>query len=114
INFGAPFLAAVYLVRDRTQLHRFLFLWLGTSVVIALYGLKQAFLGLNTWEAAWLSLSPTHVLYDRVRIFSTLGSADDLGMRMAVAIVMTLGVAFGTRSKRLRYGALAMIPFFVV
>jgi hypothetical protein len=107
---AVPFFAALYLVRDRRQLRLFLYFWLFTALLIALYGLKQAFIGLTNWEAAWLSVSKTHILYDRVRIFSTLGSADALGMHMAVSIVVALAVAFSTRRFWIRYGCLAIVP----
>ncbi|MHB8992781.1 MAG: hypothetical protein ACYC66_14260, partial [Chloroflexota bacterium] len=35
INFGVPFLAAVYLFRERRQLRLFLYLWLGTALALA-------------------------------------------------------------------------------
>ncbi|MGE5620243.1 MAG: O-antigen ligase family protein [Sphingomonadaceae bacterium] len=114
INFAVPFIAAVYLFRDRRQLSLFLYLWLGTAFVLALYGLFQYYVGLNNWETAWLSISPTHVLYNRIRIFSTLGSADALGMHMAVSIVIALAVGFHTRRKLVRYGVMAMVPVFAV
>ncbi|MHB1162448.1 MAG: O-antigen ligase family protein [Chloroflexota bacterium] len=114
INFGVPFLAAVYLFRERRQLRLFLYLWLGTALALALYGLYQYYVGLNNWEAAWLSISRTHLLYNRVRIFSTLGSADALGMHMAVSIVVALAVAFHTERKLVRYGVIAMVPIFAV
>ena len=113
VNLAVPFFAALYLIRDRRQLRSFLYFWLATAVVIALYGLKQAFIGLSNWEAAWLSVSRTHLLYDRIRIFSTLGSADAMGMHMAVSIVVALGLAFSTRALLLRYGCLAMVPLFL-
>jgi putative inorganic carbon (hco3(-)) transporter len=114
VNYAVPFFAAVYLITDRRQVQQFIYLWLGTAVAIALYGLKQNYLGLNNWEIAWLSVSPTHLLYNRLRIFSTLGSADALGMHMAVSIVMALGFAFYTRDRRMRLLALAMVPLFVL
>lgn len=114
INFAVPFFAAVYLIRDRQQLKFFLTMWLLLAVAIALYGLKQHYLGLNNLETAWLSVSRTHVLYDRVRIFSTLGSADALGMHMAVSMVLSLGLAFSTRSRLVKYAAIGSVPLFVV
>ncbi len=114
INFAVPFFAAVYLIRDKTQLRFFLGMWMLLAVAIALYGLKQNFLGLSNWEAAWLSISRTHIIYDKVRIFSMLGSADALGMHMAVSIVLALGLAFSTRSRLVRYGCIATVPLFVV
>jgi hypothetical protein len=114
LNTAVPFFAALYLVRDRQQLHRFLFLWLGTAALIALYGLKQHYLGLTGWESAWLSISLTHVLYGQVRIFSTLGSADALGMHMAISIVVALAVALHTGNPKIKYPALALVPIFVV
>jgi len=113
VNAAVPFFAALYLVRDRRNLRLFIYLWLGTAVLIALYGLKQHYLGLNTWETAWLSISLTHVIYNQVRIFSTLGSADALGMHMAVSIVMALGMAFHAQIARVKYVSVAMIPLFV-
>jgi len=112
-NF-VPFFAAVYLVRDRQQLRSFLYLWLGLAAFIALYGLKQYYLGLFYWEADWLAVNPTHLVYNQLRIFSTLGSADALGMHMAVSIVIALGVAFYTSNPKIRLVALALIPIFVV
>ncbi len=114
VNSLVPFLAAVYLVRDRKQLRFFLYLWLGTAVILALYGLKQQYLGLYQFEIAWLAMNPTHLLYDRLRIFSTLGSADALGMHMALSIVIALAVAFHTRQRKIRYPVLATIPLFLM
>jgi hypothetical protein len=114
VNLAVPFFAALYLVRDRRQLRLFLCFWLLTAFLIALYGLKQAFIGLTNWEAAWLSVSRTHILYDRIRIFSTLGSADALGMHMAVSIVVALAVAFSTRVPWIRYGCLGIVPVLLL
>jgi putative inorganic carbon (hco3(-)) transporter len=114
MNMAVPFFAALYLVRDRRQLRLFLYFWLATALLIALYGLKQAFIGLTTWEAAWLSVSRTHLLYDRVRIFSTLGSADALGMHMAVSMVVALAVAFSTRVPLIRYGCIGIVPILLM
>lgn len=114
INFAVPFFAAVYLIRDRQQLKFFLYLWLILAVVIALYGLKQYYLGLSNWETAWLSISRTHILHGRVRIFSTLGSADALGMHMAVSIVLALGLALSTNRVLIKYAAIAAVPLFLL
>ena len=114
INFSVPFFAALYLVRDRAHLRLFLSMWLGMAVAIALYGLWQYYVGLNNWEIAWLSISRTHLIYDRLRIFSTLGSADALGMHMAVSIVLALALAWCSSRKLTRAAVLAMVPLFVL
>ncbi|TAK35855.1 MAG: hypothetical protein EPO21_04825 [Chloroflexota bacterium] len=114
VNLSVPFFAALYLIRTRRQLHFCLYLWLATAVALALYGLKQHYLGLNYWESAWVGISPTHRLYGQVRIFSTLGSADNLGMHMALSIVLALAAAFQTRNPWIRYGVLSTVPLFAI
>jgi hypothetical protein len=113
INFSVPFFAALYFIRDRRHVRWILYAWLGTALLIALYGLKQEFLGLNSWEHAWLDISLTHVIYGKVRVFSTLGSADDLGMHMAISIVLALAVTFHLQDRRVRLICLAMVPLFI-
>jgi O-antigen ligase len=107
-----PFLAALLLIKRRRDLVRCLVVWVSCSVVAALYGLWQYFVGLNTYERWWIyANAATHILPGgRLRIFSTLGSADAFGMYMAIGIILTFALVVMTRSPLRRLGLLLTMP----
>ncbi len=99
------------LMRRRRDVTRFLWLWLGLSIVGVLWGAKQLFIGLDGAEAEWLSdpnhLS-THVLHGRLRVFSFYTDAGQFGAAMGHASISSLILALGPWAWKKRAGLLAI------
>lgn len=116
LGYLVPFLAALLLIKTRRHLVAWLALYIGCTIVVALYGLWQQFVGLNNYERWWIyANAATHILPGgRIRIFSTLGSADNFGMYMAMGVVLTLALITMTRSVFRRIGLVLSIPLMML
>lgn len=73
------------LINDRSQIDRFVRVWLGWSIVAALWGFKQQYIGLVHGEIMWLEsgAKKTHVLFGHLRSFSFYSDAGQFGAAMA-------------------------------
>jgi putative inorganic carbon (hco3(-)) transporter len=116
LTYVVPFLAALYIVRTRRALRYSLWLWLGCAVLVGLYGLWQYFVGLNVYERWWIyANAATHVLPGgRLRIFSTLGSADAFGMYMAIGVLFCMVVVVMTPGALRRLGLILTMPVMLL
>ncbi|HEX2909178.1 MAG TPA: O-antigen ligase family protein [Chloroflexia bacterium] len=91
-----PWLTSVWLGNGR-DIRRFFVTWLVLSTIVMLYGIWQQGVPGGTYrfttgEWDWLEVNPTHVLGDTIRIFSTLGSADAMGLYMVIVVIISLGL----------------------
>jgi hypothetical protein len=111
-----PFLAALLLIRRRRHVVACLAVWVGCTGLAALYGLWQQFVGLNNYERWWIyANAATHILPGgRLRIFSTLGSADAFGMYMAIGVVLTLALLTMTRGLAWRALLIGLMPLMML
>ncbi len=77
------------------DLNAFLGIIIIISVIGAVYGIKQLKFGLTGAEQAFVTNSPTHLIFGRLRVFSFYVDAGQFGASMAqvssVALVLALG-----------------------
>lgn len=71
----------------------FLYLWGILSVLATLKGMMQQFIGVDSYEQAWLDAGGaiTHVLFGKLRIFSFMSDAGQFGAHQAYTAVV-LGI----------------------
>lgn len=105
------------LLRDRRDLDRMLWLWIGFSVLGALWGMKQKLVGLDAAEQAWLSVPgnfTTHMLFGKLRVFSFYSDSGQFGAAMGhvglVAIILALGPA--SRGRKLLLWAAGLLGLY--
>ncbi|PCI96313.1 MAG: hypothetical protein COB15_10795 [Flavobacteriales bacterium] len=106
----------VFLIYNQQKDYRlFINIWFMASMILALYGLKQFYFGVNRWEQAWLDAGAdiTHVLWNRLRVFSFLCDAGQFGVFQAQAGTTALIFAIGElkTKRRIFYWLTAILSF---
>jgi hypothetical protein len=108
-------LAFIWL-RERKDLHRFIRIWLGWSLVAAFWGFKQQYIGLTSGEVRWLDEGGrvTHVLMGKLRSFSFYSDAGQFGAAMAHTTLFSVILALGEKRiiRKAIYIVIAMICFW--
>jgi len=106
-------LAVAYRYKDFVLFMRLYFV---LCIITALWGFKQKYMGVDSFEQAWLDAgaNTTHILFGRLRVFSFLSDAGQFGALMAHATVIAFAMGTGGKSilKRASYYSLA--GFFMV
>ena len=80
------------LVNTNRKIEYFLLLWGGLSLLASIKGIAQNFLGVDSYEQAWLNsgAAQTHVLFGKLRIFSFMSDAGQFGANQAYSGVVAL------------------------
>jgi hypothetical protein len=91
-----PWLSSVWLGNAR-DLRRFFIIWMILTTITLFYGVWQQGVPGGSYrftagELSWLYQNPTHNLWGTIRIFSTLGSADAMGMYMVMGVTVSLAM----------------------
>lgn len=84
------------------------------SLLAALHGIKQDSIGLTDSEQLFVSNSPTHLLWGKLRVFSVYGNAGQFGPSQAQFSILCLVLLVAVKSwgKRLVLLALSAIFFY--
>ncbi len=113
-----PWLASVWLNTGR-DLRRFFIIWLLMTAISALYacwqqGIPGSSYRFTEGELGWLADNPTHDIWGTIRIFSTLGSADAMGMYMVAGFIVALAMlTSGFLPMWAKLSMIALIPLFM-
>ncbi len=103
-------------LESEAHLRHFLNIWIVLSILGVVYGAKQLFLGVDSYEQAWLDSGQalTHVLFGRLRVFSFYSDAGQFGAAMGHTAITALIIAMGplSRKSRIWYGLAALICFW--
>jgi len=89
-----PWLTSVWLGNGR-DIRRFFIMWMVLTLIVTVYGAWQQGVPGSGYrftggEYEWLTENPTHDIWGTIRIFSTLGSADAMGMYMVMGMIVAL------------------------
>jgi len=90
------------LVNTNRKIEYFLLLWGGLSILASVKGIAQNYLGVDSYEQAWLNAgaAQTHVLFGKLRIFSFLSDAGQFGANQAYSGVVALILALEEKDWR--------------
>jgi hypothetical protein len=90
------------LVNTNRKIEYFLLLWGGLSLLASAKGIAQHFVGIDSYEQAWLNAgaAQTHVLFGTLRIFSFLSDAGQFGANQAYSGVVALILALEEKDWR--------------
>jgi hypothetical protein len=77
------------------KLNFFFYLWGALSLLASLKGIMQHFIGVDSYEQAWLDSGAaiTHVLFGKLRIFSFMSDAGQFGANQAYSAVVAAIIA---------------------
>lgn len=92
------------MIDSNRKLDLFIYLWGALSLLASLKGVMQHFIGVDSYEQAWLNAgaAQTHVLFGKLRIFSFLNDAGQFGANQAYSAVVAAIVATVTKDWRLK------------
>lgn len=78
------------LIDSKRKLDYFFYLWGFLSLLASLKGIAQHFIGVDSYEQAWLDGggAVTHVIFGKLRIFSFLNDAGQFGANQAYSAVV--------------------------
>lgn len=117
-NFFFIIILSMILMSEKKHMMRFLYLWLGLSLLAVFYGFKQKFIGLDGAEQAWLDAgnASTHVLHGRLRVFSFYSDAGQFGVAMAHAALMSIALLVGPARlyHKIIFAGLALLFFYAM
>jgi hypothetical protein len=101
------------LIDTNRKLDLFIYLWGALSLLASLKGVMQHFIGVDSYEQAWLNAgaAQTHVLFGKLRIFSFLNDAGQFGANQAYSAVVAAIVAMVTKDWRIKL-FLILVAFF--
>lgn len=102
-----PFLIvtlALLTLKTHEDLNKFLIIIVGLSTLAALYGIKQTYLGLSKGDQKFLDEGGaiTHMLWGHLRVFSFYSEAAQFGSSQAHMALLSLVLAFGQVTKKLK------------
>jgi hypothetical protein len=83
------------LIDSNRKLNIFFILWGSLSILASLKGIAQNFLGVDSYEKAWLDTGGaiTHVIFGKLRIFSFMSDAGQFGANQAYSAVVAFIIA---------------------
>lgn len=92
------------MIDTNRKLDLFIYLWGALSLLASLKGVLQHFVGIDSYEQAWLNAgaAQTHVLFGKLRIFSFLNDAGQFGANQAYSAVVAAIVATVIKDWRLK------------
>ncbi len=92
------------LIDTNRKIDLFIYMWGGLSLLASLKGVMQHFIGVDSYEQAWLNAgaAQTHVLFGKLRIFSFLNDAGQFGANQAYSAVVAAIVAMVTKDWRIK------------
>lgn len=92
------------MIDSNRKLDLFIYIWGALSLLASLKGVMQHFIGVDSYEQAWLNAgaAQTHVLFGKLRIFSFLNDAGQFGANQAYSAVVAAIVAMVTKDWRIR------------
>ncbi len=98
------------LFNSKKDLERFLYLWLGLSVLGVLWAMKQDIIGVSEAESQWLAAGPyqTHILWGKLRKFSYYFDAGTFGAAMGHVSIVALILFLGPYARKRKYAFLAI------
>lgn len=103
-------------IDNQRKLNVILYLWGIFSILASLKGITQNFLGVDSWERAWLNEggAVTHIIFGKLRIFSFLSDAGQFGANQAYSAVMATIVLFVEKKwwKRIFFLLVALLGFY--
>lgn len=90
------------LVNTNRKIEYFILLWGGLSLLASVKGITQHFIGVDSYEQAWLNAgaAQTHVLFGTLRVFSFLSDAGQFGANQAYSGVVALILALEEKDWR--------------
>lgn len=104
------------LLNDRKELKTFLRVWIVWSFIAGLWAMKQVYIGLNSYEQAWLNAGAykTHLLFGQLRAFSFYSDAGQFGAAMGHILLICLVLALGPFKffEKIMYWVLAAFFFW--
>ena len=104
------------LVNTNRKIEYFLLLWGGFSLLTSIKGIAQNYIGLDSYEQAWLNAgaAETHILFGKLRIFSFLSDAGQFGANQAYSGVVALILAMEEKvwKKKAFFLVVALLGFY--
>lgn len=104
------------LIDNNKKLNTFLFLWGFLSILASIKGIMQHFIGVDSFERAWLDAgnAKTHVLFGQLRSFSFLSDAGQFGANQAYSAVVAfiVSAAQDKWQNKLFFIAVALLGFY--
>ncbi len=92
-----------YVIRTKRDIRFLIKLWLLLSFLAALYAYKQEYLGLTSWEDAWVHADDTRFWlifqWGRLRKFSFMADPTSFGICMGYSALIAIILAFAKISK---------------
>jgi len=83
---------ALIFIDTKRKLNIFFFIWGLFSILASLKGIMQHFIGVDSFEKAWLDAgnAKTHILFGKLRSFSFLSDAGQFGANQAYSAVVAI------------------------
>lgn len=97
------------ILKTKKRLQVFIIIWFAGGILSALYGMKQVFIGLDSYEQAWLAAGAAeqHLLFGKLRVFSFYSDAGQFGAFMSFTSLVSLICAVRAENFKLKMFYLA-------
>ncbi|PKP45318.1 MAG: O-antigen ligase domain-containing protein [Bacteroidetes bacterium HGW-Bacteroidetes-11] len=107
---------ALIFIDTNKKLNIFFFIWGLFSILASLKGIMQHFIGVDSFEKAWLDAgnAQTHILFGKLRSFSFLSDAGQFGANQAYSAVVAIIISAVQENwrKRLFYILVGLLGFY--
>lgn len=91
-------------IDSNKKLNIFFFIWGIFSLLASMKGIMQHFIGVDSFEKAWLDAgnAQTHILFGKLRSFSFLSDAGQFGANQAYSAVVAIIISTVQENKRMK------------
>lgn len=107
---------ALIFIDTNKKLNIFFFIWGLFSILASLKGIMQHFIGVDSFEKAWLDAgnAQTHILFGKLRSFSFLSDAGQFGANQAYSAVVAIIISAVQENwrKRLFFILVGLLGFY--